>query len=269
MDNASFLPEDYIEQRAERRTNFISLILFGIVMIAVFAAFLVTNREWAQVRASQNSINQQYQLAASKIDELNELEKQKDQMLNKAELAAALIERVPRSNLLAELINRMPARLSLIKFELRSEKVRDKVNTKRSRRSSGRHSGPKRAKTRQEAAREGQQKKIEAPKYTVKISMTGVAPTDLEVSRYMAELSSYSLLQNVTLEFSEEREFDNQIMRKFKITMQLNPKADIRSANSINRPRDLRNPMSDDLEFGNSKKNNTVSAPTSPSGGER
>lgn len=268
MDNASFLPEDYIEQRAERRTNFISLILFGIVMIAVFAAFLVTNREWSQVRASQNAINQQYQLAASKIDELNELEKQKEQMLNKAELAAALVERVPRSNLLAELINRMPARLSLIEFELKSEKVRTKVNAKRSRRSSGRHSGPKRAKTREEAAREGKQKKIEAPKHTVKISMTGIAPTDLEVSRYMAALSSYSLLQDVTLEYSEEREFDNRTMRRFKITMKLSPKADIRNTKSTGRPRDLRNPMSDEFEFGNSKNNNTVSAPTSPSGGE-
>lgn len=268
MDNASFLPEDYIEQRAERRTNLISLILFGIVMIAVFAAFLVTNREWSQVRASQNAINQQYQLAAKKIDDLNELEKQKDQMLNKAELAAALVERVPRSNLLAEFINRMPDRLSLIEFELRSEKVRAKVNNKRSRRSSGRHSGPKRAKTAEEAAKEGKQKKIEVPKQTVKISMTGVAPTDLEVSRYMAKLSSFPLLNNVTLEYSEEREIDNRIMRQFKITMKLNPKADIRSIKTNIKSRDIRDPMSDGLEFGNPTKNNTVSVPTIPSGGE-
>jgi hypothetical protein len=31
----SFLPEDYLDQKAERRTNLISLSLFGIVMVSV------------------------------------------------------------------------------------------------------------------------------------------------------------------------------------------------------------------------------------------
>ena len=33
------------------------------------------------------------------------------------------------------------------------------------------------------------------------ITMTGVAPTDLELSKYMAELNAYSLLKDVMLEF--------------------------------------------------------------------
>ena len=186
MTNASFLPEDYIEERAERRTNLISLILFGVVMIAVFAAFLVTNREWTQVRASQEAINSQYQLAARQIDELTQLEQQKEQMLNKAELAAALVERVPRSILLAELINRMPPRLSLLKFELKSEKVRVPRALPNNRRR-GRSAGPKRAPTRAQASSEPE--KIEIPRRVVTVSMVGVAPTDLEVSRFMAALT--------------------------------------------------------------------------------
>ncbi len=120
MSNTSFLPEDYLDQKADRRTNVVSLTLFGIVMVAVFAAFLFTNQQWTQVKAAQASINSQYQDAAAQIERLNELERQKNQMLNKAELAAALVERVPRSILLAELINRMPPRLGLLKFDLRS-----------------------------------------------------------------------------------------------------------------------------------------------------
>ena len=41
MSTTSFLPEDYLDQKAERRTNMISLALFAIVMVSVFAAFLV------------------------------------------------------------------------------------------------------------------------------------------------------------------------------------------------------------------------------------
>ena len=45
MSNTSFLPEDYLDQKADRRTNVVSLTLFGIVMVAVFAAFLFTNQQ--------------------------------------------------------------------------------------------------------------------------------------------------------------------------------------------------------------------------------
>ena len=74
MSNASFLPEDYLDQRAERRTNLISLTLFAIVMVSVFAAFLVTNSKWSQVKDTQRAINAEYAQAADKITRLTELE---------------------------------------------------------------------------------------------------------------------------------------------------------------------------------------------------
>ena len=79
----SFLPEDYLDQKAERRTNMISLSLFAVVMVAVFAAFLVTNRQWAQVKSARASVNEQYEQAAVQIETLNELEQQKNQMLSR------------------------------------------------------------------------------------------------------------------------------------------------------------------------------------------
>ncbi len=265
MTNASFLPEDYLEERAERRTNLISLVLFGVVMIAVFAAFLVTNREWTQVRAAQEAINSQYQLAARRIDELTELEQQREQMLNKAELAAALVERVPRSILLAELINRMPPRLSLLEFELKSEKIRAPRQVARNRRV-GRHSAPKRAPTREQVSKE--QKKIEPPRQIVTISMVGVAPTDLEVSRFMSALTSYSLLSDVTLDYSEEREMDGRMMRQFSIKMKLDSKADVRRVETLSDPQDLKDPMTDKLHFISPDRNNTASVPTAKGEGD-
>ena len=265
MTNASFLPEDYIEERAERRTNLISLILFGVVMIAVFAAFLVTNRQWTQVRASQEAINSQYQLAASQIDDLTQLEQQKEQMLNKAELAAALVERVPRSILLAELINRMPPRLSLLEFDLKSEKVRP-IRPLPNSRGRGRGTSPKRAQTRQQASSEPE--KIEIPRRIVTVSLIGVAPTDLEVSRFMAALTSYSLLQEVTLDYSRERDVDNRTMRQFGIRMKLNSNADVRRIDRSIDPEKMRDPMTDKLHFISPDVNDTAFAPTAKAEGD-
>jgi Tfp pilus assembly protein PilN len=245
-NNATFLPEDYLAKKAERRTNIISLVLFAVVMGGVFLAFLVTNQKWTQVKQRQEDINGRYQQAALQIRELNQLETQKEEMLHKAELAAALVERVPRSILLAELINRMPERLSLLDFQLESEKLKPVINRDDDG-DGAKRIGPRRAKTKEEASEDN--KKIRPPRYRVELSLTGVAPTDLEVSRYLAELNAYELLNDVTLEYSEEKDVEGQIMREFKINMELAMDADVRSTDPHIPPRNIDNPMTDEIRI--------------------
>ena len=52
----------------------ISLVLFAVVMLGVFVAFLVTNQRWAVVKRDQGLINTRYAQAAEQIKELMELE---------------------------------------------------------------------------------------------------------------------------------------------------------------------------------------------------
>ena len=251
MTNApSFLPEDYLAEKAERRTNLICLVLFAVVMLGVFFAFVFTNQKWSQVKRDQATINARYQTAAQQITELTELEQQKEEMLQKADLAAALVERVPRSILLAELINRMPERLSLLELKLTSEKIKPVAPRKKetgTHGGEGNRLGPQRAQTKEEAARE--QEKIRPPRYLVQLTLLGVAPTDLEVSRYLAELNAYPLLRDVTLAYSEEKEIESQVMREFEIAMRLETEADVRDVQPLIPPRPIRNPMTDELQF--------------------
>jgi hypothetical protein len=259
MSSKSFLPEDYLAQKAEQRTNIISLVLFGVVMIAVVGALLVTNRAARLVKQQRDEVNVQYQQAGLKIQELTQLEQQKEEMLNKAELAGALVERVPRSILLADLINRMPDRLALLEFELKSEKLLP-PSPPVANGSNGRlnNAAPERAKTVQEANQSVQ--KVEPPRYKITITMLGVAPTDLEVSKYMSELNSYKLLRDVALAFSEEKNIDGRIMRQFKISMSLDPDADVRGIDPLIIPR-VKNPMTDQLQFTTQPKLTPGAAP--------
>jgi len=247
----SFLPEDYLAEKAERRTNLICLVLFAVVMLGVFFAFVFTNQKWSQVKRDQATINARYQTAAQQITELTELEQQKEEMLQKADLAAALVERVPRSILLAELINRMPERLSLLELKLTSEKLKPivprKIDADNGTNGQGNRLGAERARTKQEAAEE--QEKVRPPRYLVRLTLVGVAPTDLEVSRYLAELNAYPLLRDVTLAYSEEKEIEDQVMREFEIAMRLETDADVRDVEPLIPPRPIRDPMSDELQF--------------------
>ena len=246
-NNASFLPEDYLAQKAERRTNIISLVLFAVVMLAVLLAFVVTNQKWSKVKDEQARINSRFQQAAEQIDEVKKLDEQKDEMIHKAELAAALVERVPRSILLAELVNRMPPRLSLTEYTMESERVRTVARPARDTDEKTGRLKPKRGKTKAEAATGP--RKIEAPKYTIEIAMVGVAPTDLEVSRFLTELNGFTLVKNVILQYSEEQLIEEQVMREFKITMQLAPDADVRSLESLASDSSLGRPMTGNVSL--------------------
>lgn len=265
MANASFLPEDYLAQRAERRTNLISLTLFGVVMTTVVGAFFVTNRQARQLKQLQESVNQQCLDAGTQIEELKQLQTQEEEMINRAELASALVERVPRSILLAELINRMPERLSLLEFDMKSEKIKPPAAPAEKDAKGRMITQSQRNQTKQEADKKIE--KVDPPRYKVTITMTGVAPTDLEVSKYMTELNAYSLLKDVTLLYSEQKEIEGRVMRQFKINLALDGNADVRRVNPLSVPR-IKNPMKDDMQFNQTTIQNTAAAGTGAQEGQ-
>ncbi len=242
---STFLPEEYVNRKKQAVTNVICLALFAVVMFGTFVAFLVTTRRSAEVEQQKAAIDARYAEAAVNIEQLRQLQEQKGIMLERAELAAALVERVPRSILLAELINRMPAQVSLLEFELESEKLRTIQRTEAADQptsGSGRLA-PSRGQTRAEAAAEGRIT-VQAPRYLVDIGLVGVAPTDRDVARFLAELNRYPLMQDVTLDYSEETSIENVMLREFRITMKLDPEADVREVDPLARPRDAsRNPL--------------------------
>jgi Tfp pilus assembly protein PilN len=264
MSNShSFLPEDYVAQAAERRTNLVSLVLFGVVMTAVFGAFLVTNQQWTQVRREQTRIHGETQQAAGDIRKMRELDEKREQMVEKADLAMTLIEPVPRSVLLAMLVNAMPDRLSLLDFDLKSQEIRVPKRTaakepeKKPAASAPKVANRAKTKTEADAAAKAQKEepKAEPTRYLIAISMTGVAPTDLDVSRYMNALSAIPVFKGVQLVTTEEKEVDGMIVRQFRISMRIEPDADLRSLrNSIPLQTD---PMSETMRL---SPGSTVSA---------
>lgn len=255
MTTNTFLPDDYLARRTERRTNLICLSLFAIVMVAVFGAFLVTNQSWSQIKEEQEHINIRYTEAGQQIRELTELERQRDEMLHKAELAAALVERVPRSILLAELINRMPPQLGLLEFQVHSQVIQGQSQGNQPEPRPGRAN--RRGQTKQQA--DESLSRIEPPRFNVTLTMLGVAPSNMEITGYLSKLNNYALLKDVTLQFIEEKEIDGHTMRQFRIAMTLTEDADVRHIDPLQVPRGgLRDPLNHSSLF---------MQPSSPSSG--
>ena len=219
MAEMSFLPEDYLERRAQRRTNVMSLVLFVVVMGFIVGAYFITDRERDDVRRQQSQVNGQFEDAARRLEQLDQLQARKDQMIHKAKVTAVLLERIPRSLVLAELINNMPATLSLLEFELKTRATKAPATA--------RTALDKLKKQRQklEEAGPGNEPRI-APTET-SIEMVGVAPTDVQVAQFMSALGRSELFRDVSLSVSEQMTIDERPMRRFRIEMKLQQDADV------------------------------------------
>ena len=242
-DNMSFLPEDYVTRQIEKRTNYICLTLFAVVLIGVLGAYIVTSQKNSDELRKQKEINAKYTEAAKRISQLNELQERKALLLRKAQVTATLIEPIPRSNLLAELINRMPGSLSLTEMNLTSKKLAEpKPATSKSKSALSNKKVKQKSTTTTNSTPTG-------PKYDVRIELTGVAPTDIQVAQYMSALSQSPILYDVDLVFSEDKRIDDMSMRKFRMNMKINPSADIRRINPLLVQRKLYRPMMDVSSF--------------------
>lgn len=236
----SFLPEDYIEKKAENRNLFIAVFLFIVVTLGVVGAFFVTNRQWSTVKARQQEINRHYATETAKIEQLKVLEAQKQEMLEKAEVTTALIEKVPRSILLAELINRMPQELTLTELNLKSKRLAEpKPRPAPNQPKAGQ---PRTLATaRPGAPRPGEKPepppKPAPPRYEFKIEILGLAGADEEIADYHRALVDCPLLEKVEILYSGDVKVEEVRMRKFRIECMVRSNADARHIEPLQVPR--------------------------------
>ena len=226
--NDSFLPQEYTEQKIDRRTHVMAMLLFFVVMGAVFAAFMWKRDEWKRVEFVRHEIEQRFENAGVEVKELMKLKTAQQSTIDRAELAAALVEKVPRSILLAELINHMPPGLGLLEFKLESSRIIP-PSTENKQANKGRKS--------RSGTRSKKEKQVpRPPQYDSRLALTGFAPTDVHVSEFLAELNGHPLLRNVNLVSSKETIEEDRTIREFKLTASLQQNADVRSLTTTESP---------------------------------
>ena len=219
MPPDSFLPNEYVEHQRDRRTSWVALILFLIVVGSIGAAFLYRNSVMHAALDHQTKVMHRYEQAADQVTTLTSLQIARDEMLWRSTLAAALVERVPRSLLMAQVIDCMPEQLGLTEFPLHSSLVRPPPP-----KSTATQGRPPRRATR-EASHGSNTPPVTVPLYVARLRLKGVAPTDLHVSRFLSALNTNALIQNVRLESTKEDLLEDEIVRRFHITCSIHPGA--------------------------------------------
>jgi len=223
MSTINLLPEDYAQRRSQHRANILCIAMLAVVMTGVGAAALICEQSLRNTQHVRDQVYASYAEAARQITQMNKLKAHKRTRIRKAQATLALLERVPRSYLLAVLTRALPENASMTKLEL-------KRNVRVSVRESPR-AGKKRL-SRSAAAKAVQESRRR--EHRTLLAVTGIAATDVEVAAFMAELLRSPLLTAVDLSYSEEKIFRPRKkglpelkLREFKVTMEVRPDVDV------------------------------------------
>lgn len=221
-EQPGFLPDDYVKARAERRTNIFAIVLFVVVMGGVALAYVATDRTWTDVRTARNSVDQRYQAARDRIEEMTAYEERVARIVDKAHIAVGLLDTVPRSNLLAEIVGRMPETLSLTRFNLDSTEIKAPKEKPAPVASISTRGGAK-PTDKPEA-----EPRPEPRRWATTVELEGLAPTLQEVSLFIDALVSVDIFRRVRLDHTREVEIDERHMLEYRVLFELDPDADIR-----------------------------------------
>ena len=222
----SFLPDDYLETKRQRRTNVICAGLFLLIMSGIAGGFMYVEKGLRAAERDNEAAIKEYADAATKIQQQRQMQEKHQKLNAQAELTASLVEKVPRSRLLAELTNAKPAGVSFKDVNLDS-KLRSGGGG-----SAGGKTQFEVKRAAMEAATGGGGGKPAAPApqaktYDVSVKVVGRADNDVQVAQFMAKLNQSQLVQDVNLVVSDEEVVETVRMRQFTIEMMINPNAEV------------------------------------------
>lgn len=219
MANINFVPDDYVQDNESRRTNLVYLVLFAIVMTALGGSFVAIKLRQRACSTNEKLVNERMAEIREVINQFEQLQEKRREMMKTALTTAELLEPVPRSVLLASLTNSLPSGVSLVKLNLIQKKTKENSRTTPTTRSSKYQAAQSKIAT----AKENVQQADENPEKLLEthISIGGTAPSDLQVASYIERLSETSILDQVALVESKECKIEENTFREFKLTAML------------------------------------------------
>lgn len=212
-ENLSFMPEGYVATRRRQRAMRLGIGLCAIVTLGVGAAFLVAERSLTQLRADDENITQQYELAANQIQQFEQLRLRQQELSRRARLAASLVEQMPRSSVVSELRKLLPAGVTLMDVNLTSSPAPLPPAPKAPAVVSATSLPPTNAP---KAPAPEEPRPMEA-----RIRIAGVAQTDPQVASFVESLNTSKYFTDVSLLISQQSKLQGDVVRKFEVEVKL------------------------------------------------
>jgi hypothetical protein len=219
MANINFVPDDYVQGNESRRTNLVYLVLFAVVMTALGGSFVAIKLRQRACSTNEKLVNERMAEIREVINQFEQLQAKRREMMKTALTTAELLEPVPRSVLLASLTNSLPSGVSLVKLDLIQKQAKKDSRTVPTTTGSKYQAAQSTIATAQDKS--GQADENPEKLLETHISIGGTAPSDLQVASYIERLTDTSLLGQVALVESKECKIEDNTFRQFKLTAML------------------------------------------------
>jgi len=191
------------------------LVLYVVVMAALGGTFATIKIRQSALDTEEMLVNGKLAKAQEAIEQFEQLQNRRKEMMKTALTTAELIESVPRSVLLASMTNNLPKGVSLLKLRLIQKEPK--------------RTGPVVATVKFQQATdkvaEAQESISREKRLETHISIEGVAPSDRQVATYIQSLSASALLDNVALVESKAYAIEDSTFRRFKLAAMLSKEA--------------------------------------------
>lgn len=205
-NDLSFLPDDYVASRARARATRLCGALLATAIITVAAAFTFAEQSLRDLRIEHAQVSEQFRRESERLRRLETIKRDQEAVAARANLSEALVEKAPRSELLADIKDSLPAGTALADFVMSSRVV---VTPKT----------PEQLLAEKKANRE---KKVAAPEpkiYETSVRITGIAYNDGQVAQFINAMTKSRYFKDVNLLVSREQQFDGQAVRRFELEM--------------------------------------------------
>jgi Tfp pilus assembly protein PilN len=216
MATINFVPDDYIEQRQSSRANLLYLMLLTAMLGAIGVTFGFIKMRQRTVQAELAELDTRMSKAHEQMAQLEELKNKSKTMMKTMVMTAELLEPVPRSVILASLTNDLPSGVSLIELKLDTKEIQTS-NPVAKTAASGSQYNAKSAAANTPSPDENE------IKTQTNLNLNGIAPSDIQVASYIANLSQSILLDNVELVESRELDIEGIKFREFRLKASLKP----------------------------------------------
>jgi len=204
MKNVDFLPEQMRVQRARRQrvvrqVYLLALCALGLALLGYLRQGRVrkANAELAMLNERACSVNQQ-------LAKRNELEQQLAELMITKRIEEHIGSRVNALDVMSELGRLLPKSIFLTSMNIETMDVRIPVSSTEMQSSENR------------AVIAGSPQKKERIVKRVRLVITGLAPTDVDVANFIGQLSASPLFEDVNMGYARNMTFNGRAAREFQ-----------------------------------------------------
>jgi Tfp pilus assembly protein PilN len=207
MQNVDFLPERIVIQRARKQRLIRHSYLVAVCVVGLALLGYWRHDRLQEARGELAATSQRSREVQTRLQILDSLEQQQAELMIKKRISDHLGSRVNALDVMAELEHLLPTSMALTSLNLETMEVRVPVARGRGgHTSSSLRVSPAGVQPRNE----------EKAVYRVRLVLTGLAPTDVDVANFIGQLSASKLFEDVTMGYAKNVSFRKRSAREFR-----------------------------------------------------